>query len=184
MHAGRIIGECRRVDRRRLRGVAFPRHDAAHRLRQHVLPALVRIGSFGAKAGADGEDDARVERRQCLVAEPHPLHDTSAEIVDDDVGAFDQPADDSTSRFRAEVQRDATLVAVEAAEYRVERTGRVVDRRARQIPGADALDLDHVSAQSPSIWVQQGPSMTWVKSTTLTPSSGSPGMATVLPERG
>ena len=98
------------------------------------------------KAGADGEDDARVERRQCLVAEPHPLHDTSAEIVDDDVGAFDQPADDSTSRFRAEVQRDATLVAVEAAEYRVERTGRVVDRRARQIPGADALDLDHVSA--------------------------------------
>src|SRR5262249_23626207 len=76
----------------------------------------------------------------------HPFHDAGAEVVDDNVAAFDQPADDGPSRFRAEVQRDAALVAIEAAEYRVERAGRVVNRPARQIAGVDALDLNHIGA--------------------------------------
>jgi hypothetical protein len=122
------------------------RHDAAHRLRQHVLPVLVRIGPFGPNAGADGKGDARIDRRQRLVAEPHTLHDPGAEVVDDDIAAFDEPADDGASRFRPQVQRDAALVAVEAAENRVQRTGRVLDRPARQIARAKAFDLDHVGA--------------------------------------
>ena len=60
MHAGRIIREGRRVDRERIALARAARHHAGHRLRQHVLPALVRVGAGEAEAGADRVDQARV----------------------------------------------------------------------------------------------------------------------------
>ena len=82
-------------------------HDAAHRLREHVLAALVRVGAVEAEAGADRVDEARVDLLQLLVAEAHALHDAGAEIVDDDVGGLEQAQHDGL--VARPVRRSSTI---------------------------------------------------------------------------
>ena len=122
-------------------------HDAAHRLRQHVLAALMRVGSFQPEAGADGVDDARVDPAQLLVAESHALHDAGAEIVDDDVRGLDQLNTSARVLVLAQVERHGALVAVERAEDRTDESRRIVrERGARQVARRRPLDLDDVGS--------------------------------------
>jgi hypothetical protein len=71
----------------------------------------------------DRVDDARIERAAVLVAQSHALHHAGAEIVDDHVRAGDQRAHGLHVLGALEIERDAALVAVEAAEHRVVVTG-------------------------------------------------------------
>ena len=62
VHARRVVGQRGRVDGERVRRVAFARHDAAERLGEDVLPALVRVGAGTAVAGAFRVDQPRIAR--------------------------------------------------------------------------------------------------------------------------
>ena len=146
VHAGGVVGQRGGVGGHRMRRIGLPRHHAAHRLRQHVLAALVGVRAGLAEAGADGVDDAWVERAAGVVAEAHAVHHAGAEVVDDDIGAGDQRLHRRHALGVAQVEGDAALVAVEAAEDRVVDPLRRREGRAAQVAGAGALDLDHVGA--------------------------------------
>ena len=122
-------------------------HRAAHGLGKHVLAPLVHIRALQAEAGADRIDDARIEAAQIIVAEAHALHHAGAEIAHDHVCGLHQTQCRLSVRFRFQVQGDAALVAVQAGEDRVVAAVRVLAHApAREVAGADALDLDDVGA--------------------------------------
>src|SRR3989442_5544468 len=130
-----------------MRRVSFARHRTGDAWREDVLPALGRVWARAAVAGADGIDDARVDLPQSRIAEVEPLHHPGAEVVHDNVGSFDEVAHHLPSGLAPEVHLDAPLVAVQAEEHRVVGACRILDRPAREIPGAGALDLDDIGAE-------------------------------------
>ena len=120
-------------------------HRAAHGLGKHVLAPLVDIGALQAEAGADRIDDAPVEAAQIIVAEPHALHHAGTEVAHNHVCGLHQAQRRLPVRLRLQVQGDAALVAVQAGEDWVVAAVRVLAHApAREIAGADALDLDDV----------------------------------------
>ena len=80
-------------------------------------------------------DQARVELRERCVIEAQPRHCAALEVFAEDVGAFDEAADDLDAFRIPRVDRDTLLVAVEHREK--SRTG--ADQLARVVAG-DRLD--------------------------------------------
>ena len=83
---------------------------------------------------------------QFLIAEAEPFHGARREVLDQHVGAGDQPAQDFLAAVGLQVEHDAALVAVHHQEGR----GLVADLRRHGMPGVVAvrpfLDLDDVGA--------------------------------------
>src|SRR5690606_647291 len=61
-------------------------------------------------------DEARVDRPCVLPADPQPVHDTGREVLEKNIAPRDQTTDHVTSLGPLEVDAEALLVAVEAAE--------------------------------------------------------------------
>ena len=146
VHAGRVVGQRRGVDRYRHRIVGPARHHATHGLRQHILPSLVGIGAAFAITGAHGINDAWVDLLAVFKPQAHALHHAGAEIIDHDVSIGDQSFDGRHLAGVAQVQCGAAFVAVEAAKNRVIGTVHRLEGRPAQIPRTFALDLENVCA--------------------------------------
>ena len=87
----------------------------------------------------------RIEAAQVVVSEAHALHHAGAEVAHNHVCGLHQAQRRLPVRLRLQVQGDAALVAVQAGEDWVVAAVRVLAHApAREIAGADALDLDDV----------------------------------------
>src|SRR5439155_16663604 len=104
------------------------------------------IGAGGAVPAAEGVDQARVDRAQVVVTEAEPLHHAGPEVVHQNVGLAGEPIDRLTTERRADVDRDAALVAIQAPEHGT-LAARVFHVHAGEIAGARPLDLDDVGAE-------------------------------------
>ena len=98
----------------------------------------------------------RITRRgfsACISAaeKPEPVQDAGAEVFDDDVGAFQQFAQDCPAVVALQVQGDGFLVAVAGQEVRGLRVVLGTDERrtpaAGVVSGAGVFDLDDPGAE-------------------------------------
>ena len=139
--------------------------ETAHRLRHDVEGGPVGVGTLAgpgiAEAAKRRVDDPGVALPDDFVAQPKPVHDAGAHVLEHRVGVFAQAEEGLAVGFVLEVERDAALVAVDAAEVTAVVAASVdarlalggVDevlgnrrRRPRHVAGR-RLDLDHVGAE-------------------------------------
>jgi hypothetical protein len=78
----------------------------------HTRPAAIRASVT--KAGNRGIDQAWIQRRKCCVIHLHVSHHTGFEILDNDVSLFGHGANQFKAFRLPKVDRQATLVAVNA----------------------------------------------------------------------
>src|SRR6185295_5926150 len=93
-----------------------------------------------------GRDDARVERRERLVAEAEALHRARAQVLDDDVGRLGQRLEHLTAALRLEVEGHALLVHVQHAEERRVHAGLLAEPVSCLL-ARRGLDLDDLGPQ-------------------------------------
>ena len=149
VHSRRVVAQGGRIDGVRNARIGRLFHDAAHRLGEHILTALVGVGPLLAEARAGGANDARIDVPERLVAEAEPVHHPGAEIVDHHVGVAYQVVDHLLALLRLGVDFHRALIAVERGIDRVVEAflGTLVEEMARQVAGARSFDLDHIGAE-------------------------------------
>ena len=122
------------------RGVvpALRRREAGPRLEDGVEAGQRSKGAGRAVAGDRHVHQPRVQARQVIPADPEPVHDTRAEVLDDDVGAADEVEEYLVARCALQVEHQRALAAVPADEAEELEAERIAARR---------LDLDDVGTQ-------------------------------------
>jgi hypothetical protein len=120
--------------------------EARHRLDRVVGRRPPRVGTFVGIAVGRTEDDVGLDRADRLVVETEPLHRARSKVRQDDIGTHDQPP----CRFPAgrgfDVERKASLVAVELNEGVAHRRRALRQHMPEHIPGR-RLQLDYVCAK-------------------------------------
>lgn len=151
--------------------VGAQRRDARGGLDQIVIGRLVGMGSRAAVADDVQVHQRGVERGDIRIGQPQARHGLGAGIADEYVGRAGQAPERVASAFQIEVQHDAALAAVGVQEHGAHAA---MPGRA-QVADAVALgrlDLDHLGAHVPRIWVATGPDSAAVMSSTRTPLNG------------
>src|SRR4051795_6803376 len=120
-------------------------HRAAGRLGD-VLVGLRVLERAGAEALQRRVDQPRVELVQVLPREAEAVHHARAEVLDQDVGAVDQLAEDLLALVGLHVEGEAPLVAVEHREVEAVHVGQIAQLAAGDVPAAGLLDLDDVGS--------------------------------------
>ena len=123
--AGREIADRDADAHRPAPGLAGDRHQPAHALRDLIDAGPVAIGPVLAEARDAGIDEPLVDRLQRLVIDAEAELDVGAVILDQDVGALDQAAEDGEAVGMLQVDRDAALVAVEVLEIGIVARGEI-----------------------------------------------------------
>src|SRR5439155_798685 len=95
---------------------ASRRREAGPRLEDGVEAGQRSKGAGRAVAGDRHVHQPRVQARQVIPADPEPVHDTRAEILDDDVGAADEVEEYLVARCALQVEHQRALAAVPADE--------------------------------------------------------------------
>src|SRR5919112_1558038 len=121
------------------------RHGAAGGLRD-VLVRLGLLQRARAEALERRVDQARVELVQVLPGEPEAVHDARAEVLDQDVGAGHELAEDLLALVGLHVEGEAPLVAVEHREVQRVHVRQIAELAAGDVPPAGLLDLDDVGS--------------------------------------
>src|SRR3989441_4204379 len=134
------------LERRRARE-AGQRHRAARRLRDHVEALVLAVGTVGAEALHGEIDQARIQGREGLVAEAHPLHPAGRLVLGHDVGPLDHVEEHGLALRVLEVERDALLVGVEQEEVARVDAGFLGATVPPGLPLAGLLDLDDLGAE-------------------------------------
>src|SRR5215831_18382145 len=93
-------------------GLAGDRHGTPGRLRNHVKGKVILVGAVVAKALDRDIDDARVDFADDVIAKAEPLDDPGGEILGEDIGLFDQPAQNGATLVGLQIGGDALLVGV------------------------------------------------------------------------
>ena len=133
LSAGGVAGFARHVDR------------AGHRLAQSVESDPLAPRAIAAEHRAGHQHDARIDRRQGRVVEPHAFARGERQVGDHHVGALDQAAHHRCGPRMHRIQREGALVAVHLQEQRAIAVGR--DRGGPAVLAAlTLLDPDHVGA--------------------------------------
>src|SRR5205814_9788830 len=115
-------------------------------LRHDVKRRLVLQRALEAKAPDRAVNEARVDRRQRLVAGPEPVHHAGAVILDEDVRVGNEAAQDVGTRLLLQVDDEALLVAIDAEE--IVALARDKGREMpRLVPEPRRLDLQHLGAE-------------------------------------
>ena len=98
--------------------------EAAHRLGDDVEGRPVGVGALAgarvAEAAQRRVDDLRVALADHLVAQPKPVHHAGPHVLEHRVGVFAQAEEGLAVGLVLQVERDAALVAVDAAEVAAE----------------------------------------------------------------
>ena len=139
--------------------------EAAHRLGDDVEGGPVGVGALAgprvAEAAQRRVDDPRVALADRLVAQPEPVHHAGAHVLEHGVGLLAQAEEGLAVGVVLQVERDAALVPVDAAEVAAEvaaavdarlALGRVDEvfgdgRRGAGHVAGRRLHLDHVGAE-------------------------------------
>ena len=111
IEAGDVVGQRRPAGLRRLRIDELAQH-AAERLRHRVIGGPVGVGAVAPEAGDRSVDEPRVRVAEHFVGKAQPVEHAVAEIVDQHVGLLDQIEQDLLAARRAQIEREAALVAV------------------------------------------------------------------------
>ena len=115
-------------------GVPLERDEPAHLLDGRAEAHAARLRSVVTEGGHLHEDDAGVERAQRVVPQAQPLGDAHAPVLDDHICVGDEPLEGAHPLGVAQVEDEATFVAVVFVEV----GGAVV--RARVVGAGDAAD--------------------------------------------
>ncbi|MCY1225154.1 hypothetical protein D9M72_373440 [compost metagenome] len=126
-------------------------HQAGFALQDLVVAAAPGFRPVVSEAG-DGQDhQCRVQRVHFRGGEAQPVQDAGAEVLDDDVGAFQQFAQDCPPVVVLQIQSDGFLVPVAGQKIgRLRIVLRADEGRApaaRVVPGAGVLHLDDAGAE-------------------------------------
>src|ERR1700740_772057 len=113
VEAGAGVADRRtRLDRAAV-GLAGDRHRTPGRLRNHVKGEGILVRAGVAKALDRHIDDARVDFADDVIAKTEPFDDAGGEILGEDIGLFDQPAQNGATLVGLQISGDALLVGVE-----------------------------------------------------------------------
>ncbi len=149
-HAGAVVDRGRaELDRVHLLGAGH-RHDAGCRLDDVVISGLAAARTFLSKGRERGIDQARIDFRQRLVAQPKRVERAGAVVLHEHVGGLDQRFEDFAVALLLEVERHRALVGGLGQELRAHQlvVERLVGARAAALVGVvRVLDLDHVGAE-------------------------------------
>src|SRR4051794_36211806 len=121
----------------------------AHRAAGRLGDVLVRLGVLErarAEALQRRVDEPRVELVQVLPREAEPIHHARAEVLDQDVGAVHELAEDLLALVRLHVEGEAPLVAVEHREVQRVHVRQIAQLAAGDVAAAGLLDLDDVGS--------------------------------------
>ena len=108
---GERVAEADPHPRRRPVGEAGDVPDTAHRLADGPEPRLVPVRPRLPVPGYAHHDETGIDLAQVLVAEAPPLQGARPEVLDDHVGARDEPAGELLPLLLPQVQGDGLLVA-------------------------------------------------------------------------
>ena len=128
--------------------VAADRHQVRQRraaLDQIVIGRFGRIGPVLAKAEHAGIDQARIEFRNHVIAEPQSCHRLRPDVVDQHVGSGDQSQRRVAPGRLLQIEAETALAAVGVEEHRPH-AGMA---RRPDLPGdvaVECLDLDDIGA--------------------------------------
>src|SRR5690606_18872609 len=128
----------------RVAGMAGYRHHPRLRLEDDVDAGPVGIRAVGAEGRDHRVHHRRVHLPHALLAVPHPLHRSPAQVVEHDVGSAHQPVHPAAGIEVLRIDRHRTLAAV----YRQEEgrlTSKVGAESPSEVPGG-SLDFDHVGS--------------------------------------
>ncbi len=117
---------------------------AGERLGHRIVSRPLGIGPGLAESADVAADQPRVHRLQAVVRITEAIEHAGTEVADEHVGAADQRVEGAPAERRAQIDREAALVAVVAAEMRA------VEAAAEAAEGVAAvrvLDLDDVGAE-------------------------------------
>jgi hypothetical protein len=135
---------------RRAAALAGQAHDAAHGLEDGVVAATLRKRAGLPEAGAGHVDDARVDGADRRIVEAVALERADREILQENVGAARQRADDVLALFGAQVDGDRLFRTVEREVVSAFVAAVPLDERlegAGLVAAPRLLDLDHGRAQ-------------------------------------
>jgi len=137
----------RSPDPRRMRsGLSGQTHDAPHRLNDQVIGRPRSIGSRVAKPGDGRVDQSRMAGVEGLPAVAEFLHRARAEILDQNVGFFQESFEERAVVLILQIEGDALLAAVQRDEV-----GGGARDEGSNVPGVvtaiRALDFDHPGPQ-------------------------------------
>ncbi len=136
-------------------------HQATLGLQHRVVTRFVPPGAGLAEARDGAVNQPRPLRPERLIVEAGPCEGARTKVLDQDVGAVDQPAEQRPALSRLEVERDALLVAVDAEEIGTLPADERRSPGASVVPTPGLLNLDdagaHVGEQHRAIRAGQHP---------------------------
>jgi hypothetical protein len=145
MHAGHHVEDRDPRPVRRSVGVPGQAHQAGDGLHHEVVAGIAGTGA-GPEAADRRVDDRGIGGRDRLVVQAEPAQPPGPEVLDHHVGACGELAGDRHVVRVLQVERDGSLVAVDAEEVR----RLAVAHRWHPGPGvvaARTLHLDHLGAE-------------------------------------
>ena len=168
------VGERHPGLRRRTAGVAGDAHHAAHRLRDQVEAGPLRPGTGLAEAGDAGIDEARVVGAERRVVDAEARRDARPVVLDDDVGAGSELAEELDDRRGSSGSaRPTRLLRFMLMKPRLSSPFSLKPIALRDwSPPSGGSTLITSAPMSPSSMQQKGPAMTWLRSRTRRPLSG------------
>src|SRR5438876_354110 len=147
MHAGIAVAERSSADRGRAVPETGRRGGAAGALRHVIVDADVLVRRARGEALNRPEDEPRIELLDALPGEPHPVHRTRPEVLDQDVGLPDQLLQDRLAFGRLGVDLERPFVAVQLREIQRVRIGDVAQLTACEVSNAQPLDFQDVGPE-------------------------------------
>jgi hypothetical protein len=133
-------------------GRAGDRHQPAHALGDLVEARPLGVRPVLAEAGNAAEHDALVDLLQRFIVDAETVFHVGAEILDHDVGLFDQPLERGEALRRLQIERHAAFVALKILEVgafarpaRALALGQVGRRLDLDDIGAPVAQLAHAS---------------------------------------
>ena len=115
---GAEIGDRNANPHRPLAGLAGDRHQPAHALRDLIKPRPVAIRPLLPKSGDGGIDQPFVERFEAFIVDTEAVFHGRAEILHHHIGLGGELLKDFHAVFGFEIERQATLVALQVLKIR------------------------------------------------------------------
>lgn len=119
--------------------------------RAQVVATPLAVGAGLAEGGDGDHHQVRVHGRQGVVGEAALAHEAGVVVLDEHVGAPEQPEEDVPPLGAVDVEGHPALVGVQEREQAASLGVRLVAGERTPVPGPvagpGALDLDHVGAE-------------------------------------
>ena len=132
-------------------GFAVQRHHAAHRGERQIAGEVASVGAILTKRRDRDVDEPRVHRAESLEAETARRHLARSGVLEEKIRARHELSEAAASGFGVDVERDASLAAVQRMKAQaLEAAGQGgIDRRLMSRCAAlRGLELDHVGAEA------------------------------------